>query len=161
MNAPRPTGIPISSVSTMKRPIEKLRAFIVDLDGTTYLGDHLIPGADRFFHRLREAGKRYVFYTNNSSATPTMYLRKLRGLGIPVRPENVLTSATATIMYLKRRGRGRRVFPLGTRSFENHLRREGLVLTDRRPDYVVLGFDKTLTYHKLDTACRLVREGVA
>ena len=143
-----------------KRRIEDLQAFIVDLDGTTYLGDRVIPGASRFFHRLRGAGKRFVFYTNNSSATPGMYLRKLRRLGIPVRPENILTSATATVMYLKRQGRGRRVFALGTKSFENHMRREGFVLTDQRCDYVVLAFDKTLTYKKLNTACQLIRSGV-
>jgi 4-nitrophenyl phosphatase len=145
----------------MKRPIEALRAFIIDLDGTTYLGNRLIPGADRFFQRVREKNKRFVFYTNNSSATPAMYLHKLRRLGIPARLENILTSATATVMYLKRQNRGRRVFALGTKSFENHLRREGFVLADERCDYVVLAFDKMLTYRKLEKACRMIRDGVA
>jgi HAD superfamily hydrolase (TIGR01457 family) len=150
-----------TSTGKTHRPLDHLSAYIIDLDGTVYLGNRLIPGVLPFFDRAAAAGKRFCFYTNNSSATPRYYAAKLRRLGVPAKAEHILTSAVATIMYLKKRNRGRRVYVLGTRSFENHLRREGFVLTDQRPDYVVLGFDKTLTYRKVERACRLILNGVA
>lgn len=135
-------------------------AFIIDLDGTTYLGDHLIPGAALFFRRLRTAGKRYAFYTNNSSRSGDAYRRKLTGLGVPVTREQIITSTDATIAWLNGRPNGqRRIYPIGTKSFERELTRAGFTLTDRRVGSVVAGFDRTLTYAKVETACRLIRSG--
>ncbi len=142
-----------------RRDLAHIDAFIVDLDGTTYLGDRLIPGAKIFFRRLHAANKRYAFYTNNSSKSAEAYRRKLTRLGIPTTCEQIITSTDATIMWLQSRRDRRRIYPVGTRSFEREFAQAGFELTERRPDWVVVGFDNTLTYKKVDIACRLLRNG--
>lgn len=134
-------------------------AFIIDLDGTTYLGDRLIGAAASFFRRLRAADKRYAFYTNNSSKSGEAYRRKLTRLGVPVTREQIITSTDATIAWLNGRRNGQRIYPVGTKSLSRELARAGFILTDERVDSVVAGFDRTLTYAKVETACRLIRAG--
>jgi HAD superfamily hydrolase (TIGR01450 family) len=81
-------------------------------------------------------------------------------MGISTPPEKVMTSGMATVAYLKELNRGRRIFLLGTPSLENEFTSAGFELTDDKPGFVVLGFDKTLTYKKLETACKLMDSGV-
>jgi len=146
-------------MSDLGESIASLKGFVVDLDGTTYIGDRLIPGATRFFDALTSAGKRHVFITNNSSTTGDAYVQKLRRLGLRTADGVVLTSGEATAMVLRQRGH-RRLFPIATPAFEEELTHAGFVLTSNAPDCVVLGFDKTLTYAKLETATRCIRSGV-
>jgi HAD superfamily hydrolase (TIGR01457 family) len=144
----------------LRELLGQIEGFIVDLDGTTYLGGRIIPGADRFFAKLQEFGRKWIFVSNNSSKDARFYSDKLTRMGIPTSPENVMTSGMATIAYLRELNEGRRIFLLGTPSLENEFTSAGFELTDDKPDFVVLGFDKTLTYQKLETACRLIDSGV-
>ncbi len=140
-----------------------LRLFLVDQDGTVYLGDRLLPGARRFFELLQELGRSYLFLSNNSSQDGSYYRRKLQGMGLPVSRRQVLTSGEATTGYLAKRHPGARVFLLGTPSLRGEFRRAGFELVrDAREgaDIVVLGFDKTLTYRKLEDASRLLLQGL-
>lgn len=140
--------------------LSRIEGFILDLDGTTYLGDRIIPGVESFFTKLRNTGRKWIFVTNNSSRDAQFYSDKLTRMGISTAPDKVMTSGMATISYLKELDRGRRIFLLGTPSLENEFTSAGFELTDDNPDFVVLGFDKTLTYKKLETACRLMDSGV-
>ena len=144
----------------MKRPLAALRAFLMDMDGTVYLGTRLLPGAARFFRLLERRGIPYLFFTNNSSADRTLYRDKLAGMGLDVPADRIITSGEATALYLTTQTPYRRVFVLGTPSLERELRDAGLDLADADVDAVVLGFDKTLTYAKLERACHLLRAGL-
>jgi HAD superfamily hydrolase (TIGR01457 family) len=137
----------------------QLQGFLVDLDGTTYVGNSVIPGAPQFFQAVRKLGKRYLFFTNNSSESAHTYLEKLCHLGIDAQGGDVLTSGDATAMYLASADYTK-LFVLGTPSFENELKKLGFLLTPEDPDCVVLGFDKTLSYRKLEIATLLIRKGV-
>lgn len=133
------------------------------MDGTIYLGDELIDGSKEFLETIKEKGKRYIFLTNNSSKSKEVYVEKLNKLGIQASEEEVFTSGEATTMYLKKHKKGAKIYLLGTEALEEEFRREGFILEKERHkniDYVVLGFDTTLTYEKLWAACEYISEGV-
>jgi len=146
----------------MTRALKDIACFLLDMDGTIYLGKELIPGADSFLDTLRQQGRDYFFLTNNSSKDKLAYVQKLRGMGIPVSPAQVMTSGEATAIYLNSIKPGARLFLLGTEALARDFNQHGfsLVAKDQYPDFVVLGFDTTLTYQKLWDACDLIREGV-
>ena len=139
--------------------LTQLEGFLIDLDGTIYLGDDLIPGALMFVETLQKLGKPHLFLTNNSSESAHTYVEKLRRLGIDAQDGSVLTSGDATAMHLADAGYTK-LFVLGTPSFENELKEFGFILTSERPDCVVLGFDKTLNYQKLEIATDLIRRKI-
>ena len=144
---------------------DKLRAcklFLLDMDGTLYLGDEVFPGAHGFIARLAETGRKYIYLTNNSSRAGEDYIARLRRLGFPCEAENVFTSGMATGMYLNTRYRGKKTYVVGTPAFENELERYGVPLTrDDDAEVVCAGFDTTLTYEKLDRAVHFLRRGAA
>lgn len=133
--------------------------FLLDLDGTCYLGDRAIEGAPEFVARCRTRGKRILWLTNNCSRTAAEYAAKLRRLGFDAAPEEIFTSGEATTRLLRDEGVSR-VFLLGTPSLEEEFRQAGLTLSDPDPERMVAAFDLDLTYDKLREACRLVRAGV-
>lgn len=137
-----------------------VHSFLLDMDGTVYLGPNPIPGAAEFIHLLRDTGRRFLFLTNNPTSDAARYADKLRGMGIDATPAEVLTAGAATADYLACHTPYRRVFVLGTPCFEDELRRAGVVPVEEDPDAVVLSFDTTLTYAKLKQACLLVRRGL-
>ena len=142
---------------------QRLRAidgYLLDMDGTIYLGDKLFPFTVPFLDCLRTLGKRRLWLTNNCSKAPDDYIAKLRGMGIDATLDDLFTSGHATVAFLNSQKPGARLFVLGTPSFERQLREAGFVLTADRPDYVLASFDLTLTYDKLRTACDLIQQGV-
>jgi 4-nitrophenyl phosphatase len=143
--------------------IEKLstvRGFLLDMDGTFYLSDRLLEGAMRFIDLLREQKKEFLFLTNNSSKHRRQYAEKIGRLGLPISEELVLTSGEATALYLQRQHPGARLYLVGTPSLEEEFRQHGFQLVEHEPDFLVLGFDTTLTYQKLWKLCDFVRAGV-
>ena len=141
--------------------LKRVRLFLLDLDGTFYLGDHLLPGALAFLDLCRAQGRRFAFLTNNSSRGKGDYLEKLRRLGVEGLTEReIFTSADATLMYLEERGMGRELLLVGTPSLERQFAEAGYDLAARAPKAVVLGFDTTLTYQKLTALCDAVRGGL-
>ena len=142
--------------------LERLRActaFLVDLDGTLCLDETLLPGAAQLVELFRERELPYVFLTNNSSRSPRDYLERLVRLKIPATAENVLTSGDATIDYLLQETSHRSAYLVGTPSLEADFHRAGIELTDSDPDCVVVGFDTTLTFEKLEKACHHLFSG--
>jgi len=141
-------------------PLSHVRCFLLDMDGTIYLGEKLLEGALEFIDLLRQRGCDFLFLTNNSSKDSQQYVEKLARLGLPVSRDKIMTSGEATAMHIQRQKPGARVYVVGTEALENEFRAQGFVLTDERPDFTVLGFDTTLTYDKLWKLCDLVRGGV-
>jgi HAD superfamily hydrolase (TIGR01457 family) len=143
--------------------IEKLstvRGFLLDMDGTFYLGDQLLEGALRFIDLLHNQKKEFLFLTNNSSKHRRQYAEKINRLGLPITEESVLTSGEATALYLREQHPGANLFLVGTPSLEAEFRHYGFQLVQQEPQFLVLGFDTTLTYQKLWALCDFVRAGV-
>ncbi|WP_027624335.1 HAD-IIA family hydrolase [Clostridium lundense] len=140
-----------------------VRFFLLDMDGTFYLGNKLIPGALEFLQILKDTNRDFVFLTNNSSKNKFTYKQKLSKLGCNICEEKVFTSGEAAVIYLKNKKSNAKIFLMGTPSLEEEFMQNGFtVIKDRSetPDYVVLGFDTTLTYEKIWIACDLIREGI-
>ena len=140
--------------------INEIHALLLDMDGTVYLGPKPIPGAKEFIHYLQVENIPFLFLTNNPSADAAYYSAKLKAMGIDVGPNHILTAGAATATYLIEETPWRNVYTLGTPCFENELRSAGLVLDSKEPEAVVISFDKTLTYEKLERACLLLRDGL-
>lgn len=138
--------------------LNQVKAFLIDLDGTVYLGDHLIAGAARFMHLLQQRGIKSLFLTNNSSNNARTYAEKLTLLGLPTSPTQVLTSGEATAIYLEHIQPGARVFLVGTPALQEDFEAHGFSLTAADPQWVVLGFDTSLTYAKMWRLCSLVSD---
>ncbi len=138
-----------------------IRFFILDMDGTFYLGEQLLPGAQEFIKNISEQGKDFCFLTNNSSHNSTFYTQKLRRMGFQDFPSHkIITSSQATIFYLSQMNPHPRVYLLGTRELEIEFLQANFILVQKDPDFVVLGFDTSLTYQKINQACQFIRKGV-
>ena len=143
--------------------LQDKRLFLLDMDGTIYLDDRLFDGVTAFLSRIREKGGRYLFLTNNSSKGVEGYIEKLNGMGIATGREDYLTSVDAVIDLLRRRYPGRRCYVQGTRSFYDQLAAAGIPVTCDREDgaeILLSGFDRELTFQKLEDACILLNRGV-
>jgi len=146
--------------------------FVLDLDGTVYLGDQALPGAVEGIARLRRMGKQVLFVSNKPLEPRETYAAKLTRLGIPTDPEQVITSAHVLGRYLARTEPGLRLYVIGEANLIAELRQHGLTvveeLADQDPkqviiphgiDAVVVAFDRTLDYRKLNTAYQALRGG--
>lgn len=139
--------------------LKNIRCYMLDMDGTFYLGDQLLPGALDFMNYLNDHQLDYLFLTNNSSKHAELYAQKIRRLGYDVPVDKIFTSGEATTIYLNKLEPGAKVYLVGTQALEDEFRKSGFVLTEDNPDYVVLGFDTSLTYEKIWKFCDLVRAG--
>ncbi|MCD4671805.1 MAG: HAD-IIA family hydrolase [Anaerolineaceae bacterium] len=137
----------------------KIRCYLLDMDGTIFLGNQLLPGALDFLELLTQQGIQYYFLTNNSSRSKIEYANKLAQFGIQTSENKIFTSGEATAIYIKKQKPGARLYVVGTPPLENEMRAHGFQLVETNPDYVVLGFDTTLTYEKLWKLCDFVRAG--
>jgi len=132
------------------------------MDGTIYLGQQLIEGTPVFLELLDKQGRKAIFVTNNSSKNRFDYQRKLCKMGIDIESTAIYTSGEATIRYLLNRSPGANIFLLGTPTLAKDFTDAGFTLvTDSKPDLVVVGFDTTLTYKKLWQACDYLQDGAA
>lgn len=141
-------------------PLQDVRLYLLDMDGTFYLDDHLLPGALEFLCRVRESGRRFMFLTNNSSKNRRDYLDKLARLGAEVGEDELFTSADATLDYLDESAFPREILLIGTPSLEEQFLARGYRIDAEDPKGVVLGFDTTITYEKLTRLCDAVRAGL-
>ncbi len=146
----------------MSQPIDlqKIKCFLLDMDGTFYLGNRLLPGALELIDLLEQRRVAYLFLTNNSSRTQKEYAEKIRRLGLDLPEEKIFTSGEATAIYLHKRQPGATLYVVGTPALEREFAAHGFHLSDEKPDFVVLGFDTTLTYEKIWKLCDLVTSGV-
>ncbi|MCD6336910.1 MAG: HAD-IIA family hydrolase [Candidatus Marinimicrobia bacterium] len=139
--------------------LEKIKCFLLDMDGTIYLGNSLLPGAKAFMELLAEKKIGFLFLTNNSSKHAGQYVRKLANYGISVNKKQILTSGEATGYYIKRTYPGAKIYLVGTSALQSTFLEQGIKLVEENPDLVVLGFDTTITYKKIWKICDYVRTG--
>lgn len=135
------------------------KAYLIDLDGTMYHGNRMIPGADQLINAMKYNEIPYLFVTNNSSRTPADVAEHLRQLGIPAETEDVCTSAVAAAEYIAGLQPGARVAPIGEHGLIEALKRAGLTIDSEQPEYVVQGIDRSFTYEKLAQAARWIAGG--
>lgn len=145
--------------------IEEKKLFMLDMDGTIYHEDVLIPGAKELLNIIKEQKKNYIFMTNNSSKSKYSYVEKLQSLGIDASLDNIASSINATIAFLKRSKLNAKIYLVGTKSFQEELEMEGIIIVpiDYRHldvDYVLVGFDTELNYNKIEGACFYLSRGV-
>ncbi len=139
--------------------LKQIDLFVLDMDGTFYLENKILNGSLGFVNKLTEMGKKYIFLTNNSSKSRQDYIEKLAKMNCFVDENQVLTSGDVTIEFLKRNRAGKTVYLVGTPILEENFKAEGIALVKENPDIVVIGFDTTLTYEKLERACTFIRNG--
>ena len=142
--------------------LEKLlacRLFVLDMDGTLYLGDRVFDGTVNFLRTLERTGRDYIYLTNNSSRAGANYVNRLRGLGLPCTEDQVLSSGMATALYLNQAYPGQRVCLVGNGALRRELESYGIPLDDEHAQVVVAGFDTELDYRKLDRAVHFLRKG--
>ena len=134
--------------------------YALDLDGTVYLGDELLPGAGEAIAALRAAGARIVFVTNKPLETSADYAAKLTRLGVPAEPQDVVTAVDALVRYLHEHHDGRSMLLIAEPPVGDRLREEGFPIAagPQDADVVVVSFDRTFDYAKLHAAYRAVRE---
>jgi arabinose operon protein AraL len=136
------------------------RGWLFDLDGTVYLGERLIPGADVVIAALRAAGRRVAFLSNKPLQTRAEYAAKLTRLGVPASTDDVINSSLVLARYLRGRDPGAPVFVIGEPPMQAEMRAHGFeVRPDERVRWVVIAFDRTFDYAKLNIALQAVKQG--
>lgn len=147
--------------------LRQKKLFLLDMDGTLYLDDRLFDGAGEFLSNIKASGGRYVFLTNNSSKGADSYIEKMAMLGIKTEAGDFVTSVDALIFCLKERyGKAafrHKIYIMGTESFKNQMKASGFNITGSLEDDIdilVIGFDRELTFSKLEDACILLGRGV-
>ena len=141
--------------------LDETELFVIDMDGTFYCGERLIDGAVDFLKAVENRGKRFLFFTNNTSRAPEEYIEKLHRMGCDITREQIMTAGDVTIRYLKNYFPDQLVYLMGTPELEKQFRKAGIHLSKDKADIVMAAFDMTLTYEKLDKGCRLIREGAS
>ena len=144
------------------RSLAKKNLFLFDLDGVFYKGKESreVIGGREIIGRLRALGKQIFVLTNNSTDTAETVGRRLREFSIGIETKEILTSGLLTADYLRTKHGKVSYFLVGEPGLEKELSNFGHLRKQEGPvDFVVVGLDRVVTYQKLDTAARLVREG--
>ncbi len=136
-----------------------IHAWLSDMDGVLVREETLVPGADRFVARLRERGLPFLVLTNNSMYTPRDLAARLRATGLDVPETAIWTSALATARFLQDQRPGGSAFAIGESGLTTALHDVGYTLSERSPDYVVLGETRTYSFERITQAIRLVERG--
>jgi 4-nitrophenyl phosphatase len=132
--------------------------YIIDLDGTVYRGDALIPHAKDFIEYLNLRDRKYLLLTNCPSNTQRSLVEKLGKMGLNVSEANILTSGQVTASYLVRNNI-RTVYLVGGTALEAELRKRGIEVVEDGFDCVVVGYDEDFTYDKMKKASQAIRNG--
>ena len=140
--------------------LQDVKCFLLDMDGTIYLGNNLIEGSLDFIEKVRTTGRDFLFLTNNSSHNANFYVKRLHGMGLDVPREKILTSGEATADKLNQLYPGKRAFVLGNEYLIEEFTQMGVIVDQENPEIVVIGYDTTLDYKKMTRVCDLVRAGL-
>lgn len=141
------------------RELNRIKLFILDMDGTIYLGSRLFSYTKDFFKTLSIKGLDYLLFTNNASKNTDDYALKLKKMSLDIPKKNILTSADVTAEFIKTKRDKKSVYVVGTPSLIDVFKNKGISVVYDHPDIVVVSFDTTLTYDKLQKACGFIREG--
>ena len=143
----------------MKR-LNDVKLFLLDMDGTFYLGGKLIEGSLDFIEKVKSSGRDFMFLTNNSSHNSAFYVEKLRKMGLEIDRSKVMHSGEATCEKIQELYPGKRAFVLGNEYLLNDFKEYGIEVDQENPEIVVIGFDTTLDYAKMTAVCDFVRAGL-
>lgn len=143
----------------IQKKLDHIKCFVLDMDGTIYLGNKLFPYTKDFLSVLEETGRAFYFFTNNSSKSEKDYIEKLSNMGIPVTSHQMMISTHVIIKYLKKHHNKKSVYVVGTKALIHEFIGKGIIIDEDKPDIVILGFDTSLTYEKLEKACHFIRNG--
>jgi len=136
-----------------------VKALLLDLDGTLYLGDRLFDWTPGFLAAARERRLRRLFMTNNCTRSAGQYAEKLARLGVEASADDVITSGQSAVLYLDEHPEIRRVYVLGTESLAGEVRASGKDVVADGADAVLVGFPTNLTYESLCEAAWQLQRG--
>jgi NagD protein len=141
---------------TDHRPVE---TWLTDMDGVLVHEEDAIPGAAEFITALEQSGRSFLVLTNNSIFTPRDLRARLLRSGIDVPEKAIWTSALATAQFLAEQRPGGSAYVVGEAGLTTAMHDVGYVMTDRDPDYVVLGETRTYSFEAITRAVRLIERG--
>jgi NagD protein len=137
----------------------KICSWLMDMDGVLVHEEQAVPGADQWIERLREREIPFLVLTNNSIYTRRDLAARLRMSGLDVPEQSIWTSALATARFLEDQRPGGSAFVIGEAGLTTALHASGYTLTERNPDYVVLGETRTYSFERITLAIRLIHSG--
>lgn len=139
--------------------LKKVKCFILDLDGTVYLGNTLLDGSIEFLRILDENNIKFKFFTNNSSKNAEFYINKITNMGYNVKSNMMMISNQVIIDYIKKELPNKRVFVLGNEYLKKDFIKCNVNIVEENADVVVAGFDTSLAYKNVSKACDFIRNG--
>jgi len=149
----------IDSKESAKDVLKKVKCFILDLDGTVYLGNRILEGSIKFLEELKKDNIVFKFFTNNSSKNAKVYIDRIKKMGFDLSDDMMLISNYVIINYLKEKMPDKKVFVLGTQYLINDFIEANINVVTDDADIVVVGFDTSLVYENVSKACELIRNG--
>jgi NagD protein len=143
----------------MAKNLKDIKCFVLDMDGTFYLENTIIDGSLDFIDNLKKANKEFLFLTNNSSHNSEFYIKRLKNMGLNITDKQIITSGYATAKYAKKEYKNKKAYLLGNEFLKDELQKNGVKIDNSNPDYIIVGFDTTLTYKKMCEVCFYARKG--
>jgi NagD protein len=140
-------------------PDREIKSWLMDMDGVLVREEHAIPGADRWLAQLRRRNLPFLVLTNNSIYTPRDLAARLNATGLEVPEQAIWTSALATARLLQEQRPGGSAYVVGESGLTTALHEAGYTISDRDPDYVVLGETRTYSFERITRAIRLISSG--
>ncbi|MCL2677194.1 MAG: TIGR01457 family HAD-type hydrolase [Streptococcaceae bacterium] len=139
---------------------KKYKGYLIDLDGTIYLGSQRIPAGENFIHRLQEKNIPYLFLTNNTTKPPRVVQKTLaEKYNINTSLDSIYTASLATIDYMNDLGLEKTVYIIGEDGLKEAIYEAGYKKDRVNPAYVVVGMDTDLTYEMLALATLAIHKG--
>ena len=152
-------GRKLDSNESSKDILKKVKCFILDLDGTVYLGDKILEGSISFLEELEKNNIKFKFFTNNSSKNAEVYIKRIKKMGYNLSDDKMLISNYVIINYIKENMPNKKVFVLGTEYLKNDFRKANINVVADNAEVVVVGFDTSLVYENVSKACEFIRNG--
>lgn len=149
----------MTTVTRAARTIHDIKCWLTDMDGVLVHENQAIKGAAELMKYWRDNDLRFLVLTNNSIYTPRDLRARLLASGLDVPEQNIWTSALATAEFLARQRPGGRAFVIGEAGLTTALHDAGFIMTDQKPDYVVLGETRTYSFEAITKAIRLIEGG--
>lgn len=149
----------LDSIESSVDVLKKVKCFILDLDGTVYLGEKILEGSIKFLEELEKNHIAFKFFTNNSSKNAKVYINRIKKMGYNLSDDKMLISNYVIINYIKENMPNKRVFVLGTEYLKDDFRQANINVVTDNADIVVVGFDTSLVYENISKACEFIRKG--
>jgi NagD protein len=137
----------------------EIKSWLTDMDGVLVHEGHVLPGASELIASWRAAGTPFLVLTNNSIYTPRDLSARLKAGGLDVEEKDIWTSALATASFLKSQKSIGSAYVIGEAGLTTALHEIGYIMTDKEPDYVVLGETRNFSFENLTKAIRLINAG--